>query len=93
MKQLNASLAALRARQHDALSMGLVQANSGTVEGSLNSNSNSMSLSTNNGGVIGSHVIGGSAPVVSQPQEQETSLNLSTSGNWQLKKEPTQGNE
>ncbi|XP_065076393.1 protein abrupt-like isoform X2 [Ochlerotatus camptorhynchus] len=83
MKQLNASLAALRARQHDALSMGLVAASSGAVEGSLNSNSNAISLSA----------IGGASQVVPQPQEQETSLNLSTSGNWQLKMEPTQGNE
>lgn len=77
MKQLNASLAALRARQ-DAVSLGL-----GAIvppETSLNNN-NSLNIcnnNNNNNGALG--------------QEQETSLNLSTS-NWQLKKEPPAGNE
>lgn len=81
MKQLNASLAALRARQ-DAVSLaGLAVAAAGvTPDSSLNNNSLNICNNNNNNNGLG---LG---------QEQETSLNLSTS-NWQLKKEPTQGNE
>lgn len=79
MKQLNASLAALRARQ-DAVSLAGLAATS-VGETSLNNNNNSLNICNNNN----NNVLG-------LGQEQETSLNLSTS-NWQLKKEPTQGNE
>lgn len=81
MKQLNASLAALRARQ-DAVSLaGLGTGVAGSVETSLNNNSLNICNNNNNNNGLG---LG---------QEQETSLNLSTTSNWQLKKEPTQGNE
>ncbi|XP_058444218.1 uncharacterized protein LOC131425928 [Malaya genurostris] len=91
MKQLSASLAALRAaRQQDAVSLGLTA----TTESGLNNNSlavgnnNSTSNSNNSSSNVGSII-----PMLQhQQQEQETSLNLSTS-NWQLKKEPLSGNE
>ncbi|XP_021695074.1 broad-complex core protein isoforms 1/2/3/4/5 isoform X3 [Aedes aegypti] len=97
MKQLNASLAALRARHHDVLNLGLVNVGGTSITdmSSLTSNSSNSTLGLNNNGAIGGAL---SAMVSSQQssqqqQEQETSLNLSTnSGNWQLKKEPTPSN-
>ncbi|XP_029711093.1 broad-complex core protein isoforms 1/2/3/4/5 isoform X3 [Aedes albopictus] len=98
MKQLNASLAALRARHHEALNMGLVVPMGGSTTtadmsglvASSNSNS-SATLGLNNNGAIGGalSMVSSAQQSASQQQEQETSLNLSTSGNWQLKKEPT----
>lgn len=87
MKQLNASLAAIRARQQDAIIAV------GSADTSLNNNNNSISVTNNNNTSLnsssGQNVIMAMLP---QQQEQETSLNLSTS-NWQLKKEPLHGNE
>lgn len=80
MKQLNASLAALRARQ-DAVSLAGLATSVASVETSLNNNS--LNICNNNNGNNG----------LGLGQEQETSLNLSTTSNWQLKKEPAQGNE
>nr|XP_019559812.2 broad-complex core protein isoforms 1/2/3/4/5-like isoform X5 [Aedes albopictus] len=96
MKQLNASLAALRARHHEALNMGLVvpmggsttTADMSSLVASSNSNS-SATLGLNNNGAMGGALSMVSSASQQQQQEQETSLNLSTSGNWQLKKEPT----
>lgn len=84
MKQLNASLAALRARQDAAaaVSLGLSAAIAPPPETSLNNNSLNISNNNNNNNNNG----------VGLGQEQETSLNLSTSS-WQLKKEPLPGNE
>lgn len=85
MKQLNASLAALRAQQQEAVSLGLTS--DGVLRGS---NNNSLSINNNNStGSVISPILGTSQL---QLQEQETSLNLSTS-NWQLKKEPINSNE
>ncbi|XP_062539463.1 protein abrupt isoform X3 [Armigeres subalbatus] len=107
MKQLNASLAALRARREHEAIVGLAGIGAisqpisiATDLSSLNSVNNSGStigLNTNvnsNNGAIGPGGVSGALSMVSQPasqppQEQETSLNLSTSGNWQLKKEST----
>nr|XP_029710994.1 broad-complex core protein isoforms 1/2/3/4/5-like isoform X4 [Aedes albopictus] len=97
MKQLNASLAALRARHHEALNMGLVvpiggsttTADMSSLVASSNSNSSATLGLNNNGAIGGALSMVSSASQQQQQQEQETSLNLSTSGNWQLKKEPT----
>ncbi|EAT38900.1 AAEL009250-PA [Aedes aegypti] len=97
MKQLNASLAALRARHHDVLNLGLVNVGGTSITdmSSLTSNSSNSTLGLNNNGAIGGALSAmvSSQQASQQQQEQETSLNLSTnSGNWQLKKEPTPSN-
>ncbi|XP_055615738.1 protein abrupt [Toxorhynchites rutilus septentrionalis] len=86
MKQLNASLAALRAQQQEAVSLGLTTSESVLRGGG---NNNSLCINNNNNGSVISPIL---VPSQLQPQEQETSLNLSTSS-WQLKKEPINSNE
>nr|XP_029721795.1 broad-complex core protein isoforms 1/2/3/4/5-like isoform X2 [Aedes albopictus] len=102
MKQLNASLAALRARHHEALNLGLVAVGGPTTDDMklLSSGGSSNSISRLGGSVTledsmpmeHAQQSAQKQPQQQQQQEQETSLNLSISGSWQLKKEPTPGN-
>lgn len=101
MKQLNASLAALRARQQEAIniSLGVGSAenshNSTNIGHSPNNNNNNLSMPNNNNNKltvnVSNSMVNPLLPLDQQP-EQETSLNLSTS-NWQPKNEPLQSSE